>query len=129
LGLAERYVETIDRMQRIKVNKETLEPIDYRKRYEESDAQRRRAHNALLDQAAITSRFIINHFGEISEKQLEKFEDKEEKEGREVLEVKRVKLPRNLLWPEKVNLHERNSVRDWAILLTHELVQKAQERH
>jgi hypothetical protein len=129
LSLAGGYVESIDRMQRINVNKETLEPIDYRKRYEESDAQRRRSHNALLDQAAITSRFIIYHFGEISEKQLEKFEEKEEKEGREILEVKRVKLPGNLLWPAKVNLHERNSVRDWAILVTQELAQKAQKSH
>ncbi len=127
LEYARRYTDALDRVNKVYFKKKDISPEDYRSAYEEVDALRRRSHDALYDQLGLVSRYIRLHFGQLSDSQLEKFEESEDDAGREVLDVVRQKLPDNLLWPKGVNLNDRNSLADWAILITRELADVALE--
>jgi len=128
LKSALEYVKSIDRVQQTQINRDKMDLNAYQQSLLEADKRRRLAHNALFDQAARTALYINLHFGRLSPARLEKFEEDEENAGRPVLNIDRQKFPPNLLWPEKVNLNIRESVGDWALLISRELADMAIEK-
>lgn len=108
------YLAVIAKIANIEASKNEYEPSAYRKRYEETDQQRRIYHNALISNINIANRFLINNFGKRSEEIIEEWENKEIEAGRPILYAKRVGFSENIICPDGMNLEDRDQVRRWA---------------
>lgn len=127
LDCAVEYVDSIRRMSKIKIGQDEMTREDYLNDMQESDAERRTKHNALIDSLKIANRFLQNNFGNIAPERKQKFIDNEKKSGRQVLEVERLDFGKNGLVSDKIDLNERDQVKDWAIVVVDSLEQIKKE--
>lgn len=102
-------------------NRYRMEDWEYKEKMTEFDQRRRASHNALIDSIAIANRYIRLNFGRLSDEETERFEDDLRKRKKLVLVVKRVILPNKIIFPESMNMDDRNQVADWAEMLAKEL--------
>lgn len=79
------------------------------------DNRRTIKHNALIDRIRIVSRFIRNNFGELTDEELDDYEEQLESRGETYLHVQRIVLPRNVICPDYINLTIREEITDWAL--------------
>jgi hypothetical protein len=116
------YIDSINKMGNVVKNKdEYTERKEYQDELETADKQRTMCHNALMDQVAIFSRYLTNHFGLLTDAQQELFEEQEEAADREVLDVNRQRLPNNLIWPDRIDIKKRTDITKWARVIADEL--------
>lgn len=127
LEYAVEYVGTIRKMSQVKANKTETDPEAWKTEMMHSDQERRTKHNALIDSLKILNRNLQNNFGEISEERLVRFTTEEKRSGRDVVQVDRQVFPAKGIAPEKVDLNERDQVKDWAISINESLEQLKKE--
>lgn len=115
------YLETIARMDNIKLKKNEYEPDVYRRMFMEIDQIRKISHEALMSDINIVNRFIMKNFGNSSDEIIEVWGDEELKAGRQFLSVKRVDFSNNVICPDDVDLSDRDQIRKWAIQIEGDL--------
>lgn len=118
---AAAYADVIIRIDQFKSSSDRLDQKNYLKDIEALDTKRTQKHNALLASVNSANRYLRQHFGVLSEHDMDNFVEKEELAGREVLDIERANFPPNGICPNGVNLNDRTSVGDWALHLGHEL--------
>ena len=89
--------------------------------FKEFDERRAIKHNALMSSINIINRFLSQKFGVMSEDDLDEYEEKEEKAGRKIAYVKRVKLSKNIICPDYIDISNREDITDWAIDISRSL--------
>jgi len=87
---------------------------DLIKKLQELDEERTRVHNVLISRLHATIMFISHTFGIISPKTQEEWEGEQQERGQEPVHIARLRLPKNILCSDTVNIRERNSVAKWA---------------
>jgi len=127
LEYAVEYVDSIRRMSKVKLGRSEMNREDYLDEMRESDTERRAKHNALIDSLKIANRFLQNNFGNLTEERRQKFVKDELRAGRQILEVERQDFGNNGLVSEKVDLNNRDQVKDWAIVVVDSLEQIKKE--
>jgi hypothetical protein len=110
----ERYIEMMQRLKAIKVNKERVEGAEFKERVGAAETNRSQAHDALIASINAARRFVLNNFGKIDDELIGKWEDGEESAGRPILHAKRITINNNMICSDKVNLDDRARVTDWA---------------
>jgi hypothetical protein len=108
------YLAVIANIASIEASKDEYEPAAYRKKYQDTDQQRRIYHNALISNINIVNRFLVNNFGRTKEEIIEEWENREIEAGRPVLYANRIDFPENIICPDNMNLEDRDQVRKWA---------------
>jgi hypothetical protein len=109
-----RYIDMMQSLKAIKINKEKLEGAEFKERVVAAETNRSQAHDALIASINAARRFVLNNFGNIDDDLIGKWEDDEENAGRPILHAKRIDINNNMICSDKVNLNDRARVTDWA---------------
>ena len=115
------YLETIARMDSLKLKKDEYETDAYQKMFIEIDRIRKISHEALMSDINIVNRFIMKNFGNSSDERIETWKEEELSAGRQLLPVKRVDFSSNVICPDDVDLSDRDQIRKWAIQIEGDL--------
>lgn len=91
-----------------------MEDWEYKEKFTDFDQRRRACHNTLIDSISIAIRYIRLNFGKLSDEELEEFETDSRRRKKLVLAIERVILPNKVIFPESMNLDDRNQIADWA---------------
>jgi|GEM_PF-902667 len=108
------YMMAIRTLDECKNLRDSENQRDYLKNVENLDNARTRKHDALIADFQSTIRFISYNFSQISEGAIDKWEEEREEKGLPILKVKRMKFPKKILCPEKVNIKDRKQITTWA---------------
>lgn len=101
-----RYVRTIQALER--AHGDAIKHLD---------SHRRTTHNALMSTMNAAIRFISFHFGSVDEEALDAYVERLEKKGKQMADVVRFAFRKNIICPDTVDLHNRESITYWAINL------------
>ncbi len=116
------YAQVVRKMEAFKSSqKDKLSGKNWRDELKELDESRRRKHNALISTIQGAVRYMREQFSELSESQMEKFEEKMDRQDKMFLEIKRLNFDKNIFMPDWVNLRDRKSIAEWAFVLAEEL--------
>jgi len=91
-----------------------LSQNDAKEKEIEIDVLRKQKHEVMIDAINIANRYIKQNFCEMSEEDIEKFEDKLIKLKQPVISVERFPFPAHGICPDYVDTTKRESVTLWA---------------
>ena len=87
------------------------------------DDERSRKHDILIDRINAAMRYISHAFGNISEDEIDKWED----ENDIIANVQRIDLPEKIIFTRKINYTNREHITAWAVQLYDELTKIKKE--